>query len=177
MNHRLTAWVPLLALVGTGCNPVASDLITLTIAGGGTVDVDTVCADPCLGDDVTAELSFEEHIAVDIDATVELLQYKVEYRFDDLDPAPEYFADTITVSVANGQTTSFVVDLAAASQREYVDDEMDGELATGTATLTFAGYDFRDALIDLSVDVPVLFGRYDDSLAAETSGTGTEVTQ
>lgn len=174
MNHRLAVWAPFAALLAGGCNPVAADLVELSIAGGDTVDVDTICDAPCIGDDVVAEISFEEHIAVDVEATVELRQYKVEYSFDDLDPAPEYFADTLSVSVANGQTASFVVDLAAASQRQYVDDEMDGELATGTATLTFAGYDFRDELIELSVDVPVLFGRYDDSDAA---GTGTEVTQ
>ncbi|MCK6503520.1 hypothetical protein L6R53_09000 [Myxococcota bacterium] len=172
MNHRLAAWAPFVALVGAGCNPVAADLVELSIAGGATVDVDTICDDPCLGDDVTAEISFEEHIAVDVEATIELRQYKVEYSFDAVDPAPEYFADTLAVSVTNGQVASFVVDLAAASQREYVDDVMDGELATGTATLTFAGYDFRDELIELTVDVPILFGRYDDSDA----GTGTEVT-
>lgn len=173
MNHKLSACVPLLALLGAGCNPVVADLVELSVADGGTVDVDTICDDPCLGNEVSVEGTFEEHIAIDVEATVELLQYKVEYAFDAVDPAPDYFSDTISVTLTSGQTTTFTIDLAAASQREQVDEAMDGELATGTATVTFAGYDHRDELIELPVQVPIIFGRYDST----ESDTSDEVTQ
>lgn len=176
MTHKLTALVPLAALAVTGCNPVTSDLIELSVNDNGTVEIDTICSDPCLGDYVPVEATFEEHIAVDIEAELSLLQYKVEYTLIDSEETIEFYADTLNVAVISGTSTTFDINLAAESQRAAMDSLAGDDLGSATATVTFAGYDHRDELLQLSVDVPAVFGRY-DSEGAGSSSQDTEVTQ
>lgn len=144
-----------------GCTPVFPDLLTFDVNGGSTVIVGTNCADPCPGDDVPVSLTLEEHIAVDTDAAVDLTQYKVELAIEGDETEIDYYADLLTVEVSSIEPAAFTVNLAAASQRTMVDNITGGESANGTATLTFAGYTPSNEEIEVTVEVPVLFGRYD----------------
>lgn len=144
-----------------GCTPSYPDLITIDVNGGSTVIVGTHCADPCPGDDVAVTVTLEEHIAVDLDAMVDLQQYMVELAVDDMETDLAYYAELIDVQVSSTTPASLTVNLAAKSQREALDDLLDGESANGTAMLTMAGYTPNNEVLELTVEVPVLYGRYD----------------
>ncbi len=156
---------PSLLLAGmgllAGCTPVFPDLLTFDVNGGSTVIIGTNCADPCPGDDVPVDLTLEEHIAVDVDAAVELAQYKVQLGIEGDETEIDYYADLLQVQVSSVEPAAFTVNLAAYSQRTLIDNLTGGESANGTATLTFAGYTPTNEALEVTVEVPVLFGRYD----------------
>lgn len=176
MTRNPTALVPLLALVATGCSPALADLVLFNINDGAGVSIDTICNSPCAGDDVSADIAFAEHILVDPTAELTLEQYRVEYAISGSDAALDYHSDTLAVSVTSGTTSYFTVNLAAASQRDALDALYLDGLDTATATITFAGYDQHDQVLQLDVDVPLTFGRLDQS-AGTSSSTDTGVTQ
>lgn len=144
-----------------GCTPDYAGLLRFEVNDGSTVLMGTDCASPCPGDDVAISAELEEHIAVDPEAVVELLQYQVEIALDDGRAGPAAHAGLLDVEISSSAPASFTVDLAALSQRLYLDGLLDGGSLSGTATLRFAGYAPDDSLLQVEVDVPLLIGQYD----------------
>lgn len=169
MLTTVLALVPLGAMLLPACAPTPADLVDLSVADGGTVYIDTVCSTDCTGDTVSVAATFQESVMVDIDASIQLLQYKVEYVLDGVDTPVTYFADTTDQTISSGQTASFDIRMAAASQRALVSSLAGGQPVSGTATLTFAGYDWKDYVLTVEQQVPVVFDDYAD---ASTSDTG-----
>jgi len=163
-------------MVVTGCTPALTDLVLFNINDGAGVSIDTICSAPCAGDDVSADISFAEAVLVDPTAQLTLEQYRVEYAISGSDAVLDYYSDTLAVSVTSGTTAYFSVNLAAASQRDALDALYLDGLDTATATITFAGYDQHDQVMQLDVDVPLSFGRLDQSTGT-TNSTDTGVTQ
>ena len=109
--------------------------------------MDTACSATCAGDAVPVEVTFNESVLVDLTATVQLSEYKVEYKLDGTPAEVPYFAAaSLDQSLAVGDTAVFDIRIAGSVQRASLSSLAAGQPMSGTATLTFAGYDWNDDL-------------------------------
>lgn len=151
LPHRT---LPALAVVATGCSATATDLVTIRLADSGPVIVDSACTGDCI-DPVTLEVEFAENIAVDPDARISVEQYKVEYAIEAVDV--DFFADTISLSVAPGDTGTAEVLPASWEQQDQVYAQVGGDPVSGSATLTVAGHDWNDDVFTVSTRFDITF--------------------
>lgn len=143
-----------LALMATGCTPVPTDLVSVALSDGTSVELDSSCIGDCI-DEVTLQVTFEEHLAVDLDEQVEFLQYKVDYAIEGVTITS--FADETSLTV--GTASTGFVDFLPASwiQQDEVYEAVGGDPISGTATVTLAGYDWRNENLLVSTSFEVSF--------------------
>jgi len=156
------------ALTATGCqSPDTSSMLSITYGSGEfapPVEVDTNCDDGgCDGlEQLQATLNFDQQGFVSGTAQVEILQYKVEYGLYDLaaDNQPPYYAGVTTVVVNINDSVDFNVRAAGSNQRDWIRARYGDRQLDGTATLTLAGYDQLNQVVQVSSDFDISFGDF-----------------
>lgn len=168
--HRLP-WmiVGIAAFATAGCEPVpVSDLLRITYGSGEhapPVLVDVNCNNGgCDGlEQLEAELTFEEGTGfIPSDATVEILQYRVDYDLDGLEveEQPPFYAGVTTVLVTVGETVTFNVRAAGQRQRDWMLSHFGADQFDGEATITLAGYDHRNEIVFADAPFDISFGDF-----------------
>jgi hypothetical protein len=155
--------------MGCGSDP-ASDRLLVTIDNVGPVQVDSACGQICGGADQTAvalEYPDQQYRA---DEIVQVLQYRVDYRLPNL--RVPYFAGTVGAVIAPGDRASLLVTVAGTAQREDVFEAVGGDPVSGTATITFAGYDWDNGQFTTGAEFDV---RFSDLVDVASAGTGAGV--
>jgi len=135
----------LLALVA--CSGGTAGKITWTV-NPKTVVVDTQCSLDSCGDGqaLTVTMTIPEDITTSIDATFELLQYRIDFEMPDLasDVSPygrDLDDNNETQIVRFDEEIEFTVAPAGNRQRNDVYDQIALGSAAGTAQLPFEGFD------------------------------------
>jgi hypothetical protein len=161
-----------LVLAGCGGDAVADRLSFNLDTGGGPVQVDTQCGTFCGGgDQVAVRIDYASERARS-DETIEILQYRVDYdlSYDSLRGVP-YFAGTMGVALGPGDSTTVVLTVAGTEQRKYVAEIAGGDPASGTATLTFAGYDWDGEVFETESTFDIRFAEIPDGVSTPLDGT------
>jgi hypothetical protein len=156
-----------------GCSGSTADVAILSLSDT-DVSVDSRClSSACQDDTPTLTISIPEDITVGSSASLELVQYRVDYTLPDLsaDGTVPFFAaalDTQTVEFAGSAT----IDITPASdqQRDWVYALVGGAVVDGTATMTLQAYDELDELVSLSLDFDIIFA----DLAGVTTSSDTD---
>lgn len=143
LRHSL-AGLGVLWAAGCGSDPAAERLLINIDTGGGPVQVDTACGTTCGGSDQIAVTIRYPNKQYRDDDIVELLQYRIDYNLAFVKEGMPYFAGTVNVALAPGDSASMVLTVAGTAQRKYVAKEVGSDPVGGTATLKFAGYDWDD---------------------------------
>lgn len=152
LRHPLRV-LPLVFVV-TGCSPAATDLVSIALSDTSSVELDSDCFGDCI-DEVSLQVTFEEHIAVDPTEQVEFLQYKVDYAFDGVQVSS--LADTTSATVSSGET-GFIDFLPASwEQQDEVYAAVGGDYLSGTGVLTLEGYDWRNELLSVTTQFTISF--------------------
>lgn len=153
---------PLIGAIGlTGCEgPDTAELLTMTI--GGPVLVDTFCdGGICGGTEwATATLTFTDNLLLSTTARVEFQQYRIDYDFSDATPPVEMpsFSESTWGFAAVGKDNPFDFRPASDTQRNYARNSIDSDATlSGTATLHLAGYDQKNAIVEISQSFPIQF--------------------
>lgn len=158
------------AAFALACEPPPTEEQVEIAVSGDPVLVDVDCdADACGGTStVDVEVTFEEHPLISDEAELELLQYRVDYDVPDLAEGEEipYFAsDRINLVVLVGEPASATLDVAGTTQRAWADSRLPNEEVAGTAVVTLAGYDHRNAIVELQSEPFDV--RFDDYVVEE----------
>ncbi len=148
------------------CQPSSvSDQLFITFGSGensppAQIDMDCETED-CDGSEVVGvEVTWGAASSAPEDATVELEQYRIDYYLPALgDEEVPYFAGVLSAVVPVGETVSFNVRAAGEPQREFVRARTDDPI-DGVATITVAGYDHRNEIVQVSADFEVVFGDF-----------------
>ncbi len=169
------------ALCAVACEPPPTeDLLSITYGTGEfapPVRVDVACeTGGCDGlEFLEVELTFEDHDLLPTTAEVEILQYRVDYFLPALgtevtdteatngegEPLEvPYYAGTTSQVVPIDETVTFVVRAAGQVQREWVRAQVGTSQIDGIGTLTLAGYDHRNATVEVSEDFDISFGDF-----------------
>lgn len=151
-----------LALFAFGCSgAVELDVGLASGASGAPVQVDTRCDNGGCesGDrvDLVVGIRNDDQPA----ATVEVQQYRVSYDLPDV--APEvvpYFAAELEVSIVAGSPATLSVKAVGQRQREWILSRAGYDQIDGTATVTLAGYDQDDEVVEAQVDFAIAFGDF-----------------
>ena len=149
-----------LALAGCGA-PSTADWLTLRfVTEGGPFAIDTLCDNGgCEADSALwASVAYDEAGGVVPDASVELLQYRVDYVVEGLAEPVPYLAGGLAVRVLAGAETSFALVLAAYRQREHLLEHLGQEAVEGRASVTLEGYDAGDLLVRLRAELAITAG-------------------
>lgn len=169
----------LTALLAAGCEPPpTSELLYITFGSGELappVEVDTLCDNGgCDGlEQLEAELHFQDHDLLNPDAQVEILQYQVQYDLFAFDEEAEgealpFYANLTSVRVDLGESTAFNVRAAGERQRDWVRSRFGSDQVDGVGTLTLAGFDHRNEVVQVDVEFDIAFG---DFVTADEGGT------
>ena len=170
--NRLQSALLALGLSLIGCDPQdAEDRLVLSVGDGSAVRVDTFCNPSCSGTD-TIEVSLDYPREAYREAeTIELLQYRVDYRLSDVGGKTPFFAGVISVVLSPGDGDDLTLKIAGNAQREHVAEEVGGDAVSGTATLMLTGYDWRDSWVTIESDFPIRFADLEgDNLGAAGNG-------
>ncbi len=151
--------LPVLLVTATGCDAAATDLVAISLSDTSSVQIDSSCSGDCI-DEVTLQVTFEEDIAVDLSSQISIEQYRVDYTLSDVQLT--YFADTTSLRVTSGQVGYVDIMPASWEQQEEVVDAVGDAYVSGTATLTAAGYDWRDEVFTVSTDFAISFEDIED---------------
>ena len=146
-----------------GCGKTTADVATLSLDDA-DVSIDSRCPDESCQDDAPVlSISIPEDITVGSSASLELVQYRVDYSLPDItggDAVP-FFAEALSAeTIAFSETLDVDLTAAGDKQRDYVYDLVGGDVTSGTATLTLLAYDEVDALVELSLEFDVTFADY-----------------
>lgn len=157
-------------VAGCGSDSAAERLLVELDTGGGPVQVDSACAEACGGaDQIAVTIEYPRKQYRD-DEIVEVLQYRVDYNLAHISRQMPYFAGTVSVGLAPGDSAGVVLTVAGTEQRDYVHAAVGGDPVGGTATLSFAGYDWDDGQFTTESEFDIRF-----SDLANGSGTGPVV--
>lgn len=175
MSRLLCTVVGIAALGVTGCEPSdTSDQLRITFGAGEyapPVEADTLCSNGgCDGfEQLEAQLDFDSGGSfTSADAYVEILQYKVEYRLYEVDEQPPYFASETSVICNIDEPVTFNVLTVGQAQRDFIRSRLGTDQFDGTATLTLAGYDQRNGVVEVDADFTISFADFvDDGEALE----------
>lgn len=159
--RRYAAWSAV-AVALIGCEGETSPIDTLTAeVGAERVLVDTYCTnggcDSAPG--VSVVLTLDAADALPENDTVEIQQYRVDYSSSEINDIP-YFADDVNIVLERQASASITLQIAGTRQREAVFNTVGGKQVLGTARVTLAGYDEKDARIDFSFTVDIGFGDF-----------------
>lgn len=151
----------------TGCFSTG-DALRLTIDDPSEVVFDTVCSG--CSTEVALTLAYASGAPGPADATFDLAQYRVDYTLEDGRPM-DFFADSLSGSVAEGELLTFSVAAAGRSQREIIFESFGSEEVSGVATLTLEGYDYDDMVwTPEPVTFPFVFKNIADEDASVDTG-------
>lgn len=151
-----------------GCGGTTADVATLVLDDA-DVSVDTLCPSACAGDTPLLTVSIPEDITIGSSASLELVQYRVDYALPSLSGAgevPFFAAELGALAVAFAGSTAFALDPAGDQQRDWVYAQVGGEGVEGVATVTIAAYDEQDALVNLSLDFDITFADLETAAAS-----------
>lgn len=171
MSRLLCTVLSLTALSSAGCEPApTSELLRITFGSGEfapPVEADTLCANGgCDGfEQLEAQLEFDSDGAfISGDAYVEIAQYRVDYDLAGVDDEdqPPYYANETSVLCDVDETVTFNVLTVGQVQREFVRSRFGTQAIDGTGTLTLAGYDHRNAIVQVEASFAISFADFVD---------------
>jgi hypothetical protein len=153
-------------LVLGACQDASSDILIITFSNGAAAFVDTQCANGgCDGPDrVAVELAFNEGEEPPEDAEIEILQYRVDYKLNLADQGsdeeatamPFFAAETQTV-VTLAQPGLMTIQAAGNRQRDYMVANYGTQQVDAVGTLTVAGFDQRNEIVQVSATFNITF--------------------
>jgi len=177
LSRLLCTVVGITALGVTGCQPSeTSDQLRISFGTGEfapPVEADTLCSNGgCDGfEQVEAQLDFDSGGSfTSSDAYVEILQYRVDYDLAGVDDEeqPPFYANETSVICNIDEPATFNVLTVGQTQRDYVRSHFGTEQIDGTATLTLAGYDHRNGVVQVDANFAISFADFvDDGDALE----------
>lgn len=157
----------LLWLTLAGCEPPpTSDLVSLEVTGQ-PVEFDTFCdGNVCAGNKLASSvLAFDANVLVSETGRFEVQQFRIDYDIPDADIP--FYAETTWAMVLVGTESPFNFRPAGEAQRDRARNSMTGDKLTGTATISLAGYDHRNEVVETEATFDIVFR---DILANETTG-------
>jgi hypothetical protein len=164
LHHSFIAMV--IALSGSGCGG-AIELDVSVTEPATRVEVDTRCDNG--GCDVPAQVEVEVSIKNDDQpgATVEILQYRVDYDLIDAEGQVPFHAGAARWSVGAGTPATFLVPAAGQRQREEILTLFGYVRVDATGTLTLAGYDQDDEVVTGAAQFAIGFGDFEGGVGGE----------
>ncbi len=160
----MRSFAGLLWLIVTGCTSIPnSERLSISFGAGELappVEVDIRCENGGCDSRDQLEASIYWDAAQTVDPTtaqVEILEYKVEYELFDVPDAVPYYANVTSVVVPPYAPVAFIIKSAGSAQRDFVRDLSPALPLDGIGTLTLAGYDHRNTIVEFSVDFDISF--------------------
>lgn len=161
----------LLAAAGCSSDSAADRLRFNLNTGGGPVQVDTVCGGVCGGgDQLEVGIGYASEGARG-DETIELHQYRVDYHEVRFVGEVPFFAGTLSVAIGPGENRTAVLTVAGTAQRNHIRDAIGGDPVSGTATLTFAGYDWDGEQFTAESVFDIRFADLPDGASTQVGGS------
>ncbi|HHO49487.1 MAG TPA: hypothetical protein ENK18_01125 [Deltaproteobacteria bacterium] len=157
-----------------GCEaPPTIDLLSLSASNSAVVD--TFCDPGCNDTPTHVVLGFDFHPLLPGTATFEILQYRIDYQVEELvdEWAVPFYASPVTVEALIGEDTMFDLAVGDNTQRDWVLSALGPERVDALATLTVAGYDHQNTLIELSTDFTMFFEDVVQGPTGATNPTNT----
>lgn len=157
-----------------GCEtPPTIDLLSLSASNGAIID--TVCAPSCDDVPTNVTVAFDFHPLVPGTSTFDIQQYRIDYQVDQLvdEWAVPFYVSPLTVEAPIGEDTVFNLSVGDNTQRDWVLSALGPERVDALATLTVAGYDHLNTVIELSADFTMIFEDVALSPTNPTTTTGT----
>jgi hypothetical protein len=160
----------LLLLLGCGANPVEKDLSINVGVEASPLRLSTLCEDATCAEveQVHVQIVFAAGLPQTEEA--ELDEYRVDYELDGL-KTPPYYAAKKKLLITPGETASLSLDVFGSAQRSFMIKELGHGTTTGTARLTYAGYDHDNNQILVKTRFEVAVGEI-----GLTSASGTTLT-
>lgn len=152
MNRLLVSSLLMLSL--TGCEPISvADYVQISFPAPAEIDI--VCSDGGCEqlDTLAVNMTWDEDPLFLEGSTLSFYQYRIDYDIPGLPEEMPFFAAVSEQSLEVGSSLSFSILPIGNQQREllmrYIPAD---EVYTGTATVTFAGWDMNNAVITLPTE-------------------------
>ena len=154
---RLLIILTSVCIFGCDPSPVEEDL-SFAALDSTQLEIDVTCVGECQSDSTVPFVVDYEQRGQDPSATVEFKQYRVDYKLDGVKGPVPYFADKIQDGeVGPGGSLPLLLTMVGSTQRKYVATHAQKGEASGTATVTLAGYDFLDSQVFITAVMKIHF--------------------